>query len=262
MGVAGFLTCFLPCSGLWPEPHSEPRALHLCRLCVLLLVCAAQAWLMWRFIHSQLRHWREYWNEQSAKRRVPAAPRLPARLIKRESGECQGLRAGSGEFCLGQEGARAQLLGLYPDPSCSSPSVLLPLGLGLLNSCQDLTGTWLGVGQGRAVGGAGPDQARSPSGNHGAGQWLGGELWQEACPQDGFWTPARFCACSRAARPLCPHLPSALCHSLPPPPRLLALCLSPGMTQGGTVLGGRQGWDTHFSFDLSHISLTTHPSRS
>ncbi|KAK1338315.1 hypothetical protein QTO34_001430 [Cnephaeus nilssonii] len=55
-------------------------------LCVLLLVCAAQAWLMWRFIHSQLRHWREYWNEQSAKRRAPAAPRLPARLIKRESG--------------------------------------------------------------------------------------------------------------------------------------------------------------------------------
>ncbi|KAF4013478.1 hypothetical protein G4228_004750 [Cervus hanglu yarkandensis] len=60
----------------------------LCRLCVLLLVCAAQAWLMWRFIHSQLRHWREYWSEQSAKRRVPAAPRLAARLIKRESGEC------------------------------------------------------------------------------------------------------------------------------------------------------------------------------
>ncbi|XP_019514275.1 PREDICTED: translocating chain-associated membrane protein 2 [Hipposideros armiger] len=57
-----------------------------CRLCMLLLVCAAQAWLMWRFIHSQLRHWREYWNEQSAKRRVPPAPRLPARLIKRESG--------------------------------------------------------------------------------------------------------------------------------------------------------------------------------
>ncbi|XP_054425453.1 translocating chain-associated membrane protein 2 [Pteronotus mesoamericanus] len=58
----------------------------LSRLCVLLLVCAAQAWLMWRFIHSQLRHWREYWNEQSAKRRVPAAPRPPSRLIKRESG--------------------------------------------------------------------------------------------------------------------------------------------------------------------------------
>ncbi|XP_058931315.1 translocating chain-associated membrane protein 2 [Kogia breviceps] len=58
----------------------------LCRLCVLLLVCAAQAWLMWRFIHSQLRHWRERWSEQSAKRRAPAAPRLAARLIKRESG--------------------------------------------------------------------------------------------------------------------------------------------------------------------------------
>ncbi|XP_073666712.1 translocating chain-associated membrane protein 2 isoform X3 [Tursiops truncatus] len=58
----------------------------LCRLCMLLLLCAAQAWLMWRFIHSQLRHWREHWSEQSAKRRVPAAPRLAARLIKRESG--------------------------------------------------------------------------------------------------------------------------------------------------------------------------------
>ncbi|CAO2607730.1 Translocating chain-associated membrane protein 2, partial [Lemmus lemmus] len=58
----------------------------LCRLGMLLLVCVAQAWLMWRFIHSQLRHWREYWKEQSAKRRVPAAPRLPARPIKREPG--------------------------------------------------------------------------------------------------------------------------------------------------------------------------------
>lgn len=76
----------LPCRGLWAHAPLTP-ALPLCRLCMLLLVCAAQAWLMWRFIHSQLRHWREYWNEQSAKRRVPAAPRLPARLIKRESGE-------------------------------------------------------------------------------------------------------------------------------------------------------------------------------
>ncbi|XP_026633074.1 translocating chain-associated membrane protein 2 [Microtus ochrogaster] len=57
-----------------------------CRLGMLLLVCVAQAWLMWRFIHSQLRHWREYWKEQSAKRRVPAASRLPARPIKREPG--------------------------------------------------------------------------------------------------------------------------------------------------------------------------------
>ncbi|TKC38450.1 hypothetical protein EI555_002552 [Monodon monoceros] len=65
----------------------------LCRLCMLLLVCAAQAWLMWRFIHSQLRHWREHWSEQSAKRRVPAAPRLAARLIKRESGAACSARA-------------------------------------------------------------------------------------------------------------------------------------------------------------------------
>uniref|UniRef100_A0A8C2QXP7 TLC domain-containing protein n=1 Tax=Capra hircus TaxID=9925 RepID=A0A8C2QXP7_CAPHI len=68
-----------------PSVKSPPPA-HASWLCVLLLVCAAQAWLMWRFIHSQLRHWREYWSEQSAKRRVPAAPRLAARLIKRESG--------------------------------------------------------------------------------------------------------------------------------------------------------------------------------
>ncbi|XP_023567656.1 translocating chain-associated membrane protein 2 isoform X1 [Octodon degus] len=58
----------------------------LCRLLVLLLLCTAQAWLMWRFIHSQLRHWRERWTEQSAKRRLPATPRLPARLTKRETG--------------------------------------------------------------------------------------------------------------------------------------------------------------------------------
>lgn len=63
----------------------------LCRLGMLLLVCVAQAWLMWRFIHSQLRHWREYWKEQSAKRRVSAVPRLPARLLKREPGECHAV---------------------------------------------------------------------------------------------------------------------------------------------------------------------------
>ncbi|GAB1284833.1 Translocating chain-associated membrane protein 2 [Apodemus speciosus] len=57
-----------------------------CRLGMLLVVCVAQAWLMWRFIHSQLRHWREYWKEQSARRRIPAVPRPPARLLKREPG--------------------------------------------------------------------------------------------------------------------------------------------------------------------------------
>lgn len=61
------------------------------RLGMLLLVCIAQAWLMWRFIHSQLRHWREYWKEQSAKRRVSAVPRLPARLLKREPGKCRSV---------------------------------------------------------------------------------------------------------------------------------------------------------------------------
>lgn len=65
--------------------HRSISSLH--RLSMLLLVCVAQAWLMWRFIHSQLRHWREYWKEQSAKRRVSAVPRLPAKLLKREPGE-------------------------------------------------------------------------------------------------------------------------------------------------------------------------------
>nr|XP_036858601.1 translocating chain-associated membrane protein 2 [Manis javanica] len=81
------------------SPH-----IHLIRLCVLLLVCAAQAWLMWRFIHSQLRHWREHWNEQSAKRRAPVAPRLPARLLKRDSGvtpaDSAGWAAGGGHPVL------------------------------------------------------------------------------------------------------------------------------------------------------------------
>lgn len=101
---------------------------------MLLLVCAAQAWLMWRFIHSQLRHWREHWSEQSAKRRVPTAPRLAARLIKRESGECW-VRAGWGGW------------GPPPGPwtgPAPAPSHLLP-GPGLLSSCQGLTGMWPGA---------------------------------------------------------------------------------------------------------------------
>uniref|UniRef100_A0A8C0BJ01 Translocation associated membrane protein 2 n=1 Tax=Buteo japonicus TaxID=224669 RepID=A0A8C0BJ01_9AVES len=35
------------------------------RMSVLLLVCLFQASVMWRFIHFQLRRWREYWNEQT-----------------------------------------------------------------------------------------------------------------------------------------------------------------------------------------------------
>ncbi|KAG8124497.1 hypothetical protein E2320_019777, partial [Naja naja] len=44
----------------------------LFRMGVLLLVCFSQAWMMWRFIHFQLRRWREYWNEQNTRKRVPA----------------------------------------------------------------------------------------------------------------------------------------------------------------------------------------------
>lgn len=114
--------------GLSPalKPASLPR-----RLCMLLLVCAAQAWLMWRFIHSQLRHWREYWNEQSAKRRVPAAPRLPARLIKRESGECQGPRLREGEVCLRWVARSWWLLGTPHNSLAGSSFPTTSLGLGL-----------------------------------------------------------------------------------------------------------------------------------
>lgn len=95
---------------------------------MLLLVCAAQAWLMWRFIHSQLRHWREYWSEQNAKRRVPTAPRLAARLIKRESGECQGSGEWRGEARQGRWGPLAL------DQAC-----LFLWAPRLLGSCWGLT---------------------------------------------------------------------------------------------------------------------------
>ncbi|XP_028906641.1 translocating chain-associated membrane protein 2 [Ornithorhynchus anatinus] len=61
----------------------------LFRLCVLLLVCLSQAWMMWRFIHSQLRRWREYWNEQSARKKAAAPtvpPRQQAKFLRREAG--------------------------------------------------------------------------------------------------------------------------------------------------------------------------------
>ncbi|XP_030051434.1 translocating chain-associated membrane protein 2 isoform X2 [Microcaecilia unicolor] len=63
------------------------------RMCVLLLLCLAQAWVMWRFIHFQLRRWREYWNEQSARKRAAATSttttamtKQQAKPTKRESG--------------------------------------------------------------------------------------------------------------------------------------------------------------------------------
>lgn len=62
----------------------------LFRMCVLLLVCFSQAWMMWRFIHFQLRRWREYWNEQNARSRAAAAATVhskqQSKTVKRESG--------------------------------------------------------------------------------------------------------------------------------------------------------------------------------
>lgn len=57
---------------------------------VLLLVCLFQASVMWRFIHFQLRRWREYWNEQSSRKRAAAAAagaKQQAKPLKRDSGE-------------------------------------------------------------------------------------------------------------------------------------------------------------------------------
>nr|XP_015194520.1 PREDICTED: translocating chain-associated membrane protein 2 [Lepisosteus oculatus] len=56
----------------------------LFRLAVLLVVCLTQAWLLWKFIRFQLRRWREYRQEQAARKRAVA--KQPARPVKRESG--------------------------------------------------------------------------------------------------------------------------------------------------------------------------------
>ncbi|NXI19533.1 TRAM2 protein, partial [Irena cyanogastra] len=61
----------------------------LFRMSVLLLVCLFQASVMWRFIHFQLRRWREYWNEQSSRKRAAAATagtKQQTKLLKRDSG--------------------------------------------------------------------------------------------------------------------------------------------------------------------------------
>lgn len=60
----------------------------LFRMSVLLLVCLFQASVMWRFIHFQLRRWREYWNEQSSRKRAAAAAgtKQQTKLLKRDSG--------------------------------------------------------------------------------------------------------------------------------------------------------------------------------
>uniref|UniRef100_A0A8C4K1R5 Translocation associated membrane protein 2 n=1 Tax=Dromaius novaehollandiae TaxID=8790 RepID=A0A8C4K1R5_DRONO len=59
------------------------------RMSVLLLVCLFQASMMWHFIHFQLRRWREYWNEQSTRKRAAAAAvsaKQQAKPLKRDSG--------------------------------------------------------------------------------------------------------------------------------------------------------------------------------
>lgn len=75
------------------------------RMSVLLLVCLFQASVMWRFIHFQLRRWREYWNEQSSRKRAAAAAgtKQQTKLLKRDSGEC--CKGATGEvpvlgFCI------------------------------------------------------------------------------------------------------------------------------------------------------------------
>ncbi|XP_077345153.1 translocating chain-associated membrane protein 2 [Lithobates pipiens] len=61
----------------------------LFRMIVLLMMCISQTWMMWRFIHFQLRRWRESCKEQAAKKKTAIAPVLPKqqlKVLKRESG--------------------------------------------------------------------------------------------------------------------------------------------------------------------------------
>lgn len=69
------------------EPEKGNFNSLLFRMFVLLLVCLFQALMMWHFIRFQLRRWREYWNEQSARQRAAAAlPKQQSKPIKRETG--------------------------------------------------------------------------------------------------------------------------------------------------------------------------------
>uniref|UniRef100_A0A803KD73 Translocating chain-associated membrane protein n=1 Tax=Xenopus tropicalis TaxID=8364 RepID=A0A803KD73_XENTR len=61
----------------------------LFRMVVLLLMCISQTWMMWRFIHFQLRRWRECCKEQAARKRSAVAAMVKqqqAKVLKRESG--------------------------------------------------------------------------------------------------------------------------------------------------------------------------------
>ncbi|XP_014455116.1 translocating chain-associated membrane protein 2 isoform X1 [Alligator mississippiensis] len=71
------------------EPEKGNFNTLLLRMGVLLVVCLFQTWMMWRFIHFQLRRWREYWNEQSARKRAAASATIAkqqSKPLKRESG--------------------------------------------------------------------------------------------------------------------------------------------------------------------------------
>lgn len=52
---------------------------------MLLMVCLTQAWLLWKLIRFQLRRWRQFRQEQAARKR--AAAKQPPRTTKRDSGE-------------------------------------------------------------------------------------------------------------------------------------------------------------------------------
>ncbi|KAM8953280.1 translocating chain-associated membrane protein 2 [Pelodytes ibericus] len=60
----------------------------LFRMLALLAMCVSQTWLMWRFIHFQLRRWRECCKEQAAKKRSVAmvTAKQQTKVLKRESG--------------------------------------------------------------------------------------------------------------------------------------------------------------------------------
>ncbi|XP_073442506.1 translocating chain-associated membrane protein 2 isoform X1 [Dendrobates tinctorius] len=58
------------------------------RMIVLLLMCVSQTWMMWRFIHFQLRRWRECCKEQASKKRLPlpVMAKQQVKILKRDSG--------------------------------------------------------------------------------------------------------------------------------------------------------------------------------
>ncbi|XP_043918319.1 translocating chain-associated membrane protein 2 [Protopterus annectens] len=60
------------------------------RMCILLVVCATQVWMMWRFIHSQLRRWRENHLEQNMRKRITLSKQQP-KMVKKEPGQENGL---------------------------------------------------------------------------------------------------------------------------------------------------------------------------